>query len=149
MSGHRRQFTQPTSVRVLCSLALGWVASGLVTVGLADSGPARYASLAAGCAVLALVARFWRLRVVLGQESVEVVNWLRTLRIPWSEVESFGMDPDGNAWVRRSDMRRHGISAFGAALRDPFGLTRRRNAEVVDRLERARKKRGGRGGRRG
>ena len=146
VSAHRRGIAQPLRVRVLCSLALLWVASGFVVLGLADSGWVRYGGVAAGCALAALVARFWRLRVVLGDEAIDIVNWLRTVRIPWSQVERFGLDVDGGAWVRRRDMRHHGISAFGAARSDPFGIIRRGNTQAVERLEAARKKRRRSGG---
>jgi hypothetical protein len=55
-------------------------------------------------AVLALAAgvRYWILRVELHLDSLVVINWLRTVRLPWTAVARCGHDFQG-VWIRLDD----------------------------------------------
>lgn len=86
--GHAQTFRATTN-RVIA--VAGWVAASLgaaTTVALAATGrPTRLLDLLP-LALLALLAweLFWRPRVVVDDEGVELVDLFRTNRIPWSTI---------------------------------------------------------------
>ncbi len=73
------------------------------------------------------------------------MNWFRTVRLPWREVERFGFDDGDGVWVRCRDGHEHPVSAFQHPASAPeFARTPGRRAAA--RLEAVRRKRRGRGG---
>lgn len=65
----------------------------------------------AGGAGVALAVRCWTLRVEIGPAQLLLVNWFRTVRLPWGEVVACGHDDTG-IWVRRTDGTEVRASAF-------------------------------------
>ena len=127
-------------MRAVCSLPLVAIAAILVGGGIADGGVNGVFAVGGAAAVLVFVARYWRLRVEdLGHE-LRVTNWIRTVHVPWEEVDRFVFE-DGGVRLRRRNMREYSVSAFAAPYRDPFGIAHRRNREAFLRLERMRKER--------
>lgn len=134
----KRVIQLPRWYRIMCSVPTLGLVPLCVLGGLADGGWVLVLGVAGAVAVVAVVWRNWRLRVELDTE-VTVVNWLRTVRVPWSEVARFGCDY-GSCWLRRRDGREHSLSAFSITGTAP-AFIRRLADEAVAQLESARKKR--------
>lgn len=96
-------------------------------------------SLAAAALTAAAAARSWALRVEVGHKEVVLVNWLRVVRLPWSEVARCGHDEEG-IWVRRVDGSEVRASAFQHGHR-ALGFAREPAAAAAKRLETIRRKR--------
>jgi hypothetical protein len=118
--------------------AVGTVLATLLVVGGMDDGGWMLPACLFGSAVtLAGTWRQDRIRVELGQ-GVVVVNFWRTLVLPWAEIERFGYD--SGAWVRRRDRRQHAITAFSPPAGSlPF--VERAARQAVQAMEDARKRR--------
>ena len=110
----------------------------LVVGGLADGGWVLAAALPGAVLVTAVFWRTDRLRVELAADGVVVVNFWRTVALPWAEVERFGYD--SGAWVRTRAGQDHPITAFSPP---PGALASvdRRNQAAVRAMERVRKRR--------
>ena len=113
------------------------LAGGLAVGGVDDGGWILPACLAGSVLVLAGTWRNDRMRVELGR-AVVVVNFFRTLVVPWSEIDRFGYD--GEAWVRRRDGRQHEISVFTPPT-GSLSFVERRCQDAVRTMEAHRKRR--------
>lgn len=134
---------QPTWVRAVCASSgtgLGVVA---VAAAVTHDGIVLVGSLGAAVVASLVAYRSWHLRVELG-DAVILANWLRTVRIPWSDVERFGLD-GGGVWVRCRNLRQVRISAFLFAP-GAWSPARQSARRAVRDLEAARKRRRRRGG---
>ena len=105
------------------------LAAVLVVGGFDEGGWALGACLAAAVLVGGVAVRNWLLRVELDHE-VTVVNWLRTVRIPWSDIERFRYD--SGLWVRRRSGRQDPIAAFPAVLGALDSADRRGRAAAAE-----------------
>jgi hypothetical protein len=114
------------------------LATVVVVGGIDEGGWALPACLVGGFVVLAGTWRHDRMRVQLGREVV-VVNFWRTVVLPWAEIERFGYDVA--AWVERRDGRRQGITPFSPAP-GVLPFVERRCREAVLTMEARRKQRG-------
>ncbi|XVU29911.1 PH domain-containing protein [Actinoplanes sp. CA-054009] len=120
-------------VGLLCLAALvvgagvdlgGWVAAfGAAVVPVAVAG----------------MVRGWALRVEAGEGGLVLVNWGRTVRVPWVEVARVGHDSDG-VYLRRRDGREVRASAFQHGSR-AFGFAREPARVAARRLEELRRRR--------
>lgn len=128
----------PTWLRGMVAVVGVCAAAFLVVGGVDDGGWVFPAALIGSVLVLAGTWRNDRLRVELGPQVV-VVNFWRRHDIPWREVERFGFD--GGAWVRRTDGRQHGITAFSPSP-GAFSFVERRARHAVAVMERARRRLG-------
>ena len=138
-----RVLRQPLMVRLMNVLAAAGCAVLLLLYGLAEGGALALLAVPSAALAVAGGVRAWQLRIEVADGEVRLVNWLRVVRVPWTEVERFGFD--GSVWVRRRDMRQHTASAFASvtgALPSTRGPARRAAAALED----MRKKRRGKGG---
>lgn len=119
------------------------LALGLLVGGIDEGGPILPASVAGAVAVLALFWRWDRMRVELGGDAVVVVNFWRTVVVPWAEIARFGYD--AGAWVEQRDGRRLGITPFSPSP-GVLPVVERRNREAVSAMEQVRQRRRRRGG---
>ena len=127
----------PTWQRLMVGAIGVALAGGLVVGGVDDGGWILPAALVGSVLVLAGTWRNDRMRVELGREVV-VVNFLRTLVLPWAEVARFGYD--GEAWVRRRDGRQYGITVFSPAA-GTLPFVERSCRQAVATMEAHRKRR--------
>jgi hypothetical protein len=127
----------PRWQRLVGSVAIASLAALLVAGEIEEGGWFLGVCLVGASAVVAVAVRNWLLRVVVGDE-LTVVNWSRTLHIPWSEVERFGYD--SGLWLRRRSGRQHSIAAFAAVTGALPGVDRR-GREAAVRLEAERRRR--------
>jgi hypothetical protein len=127
----------PVWQRVISAVALAATAAVLVLGGLGEGGWILPPALVGAAVMLAVTVRSWLLRVELDADSLVLVNWLRTVRLPWAEVVRCGQDAEG-IWVRRHDGHQLRVSAFQQSARRAFNppLT-----DTVNRIEKYRKKR--------
>jgi hypothetical protein len=126
----------PVGQRVLTAAAGIVLVAVLVIGGVDDGGWVFWAALLGAALVTAVFWRADRLRVELAADAVVVVNFWRTVALPWVEVERFGYD--SGAWIRTRTGREHPITAFSP----PPGALRaveRRNRAAVQTMERIRK----------
>jgi hypothetical protein len=119
------------------------LALGLLVGGIDEGGLLLPASVAGAVAVLGLFWRWDRMRVELGTDAVVVVNFWRTVVLPWAEVARFGYDVA--AWVERRDGRRLGITPFSPSP-EFLPFVERRNREAVRAMDKVRQRRRRRGG---
>ena len=127
----------PTWLRLLCAAPVAALAGGLVAGGIDEGGWLLGACCTGAVALVGVGVRSWQLRVEVDHE-LTVVNWSRTLRIPWPEVKRFGHD--GGVWVRRRSGRRHDVGAF-PAVTGALRSVDRRHREVAAALEEIRERR--------
>ena len=119
-------------------MLLGGFSVALVVGGTEEGSWALPVCVAGAALILAVAGRNDRLRVELRPQDVVVVNFWRTLRIPWQQVEGFGYD--SGSWVRTTEGRQHTITAFApppGALPSAERWARR----AVQEMERARRRR--------
>jgi hypothetical protein len=130
-------FRPPLWQRLVCTVPVVGQAILFGFAAPSEQGVVRPLCLLGVLAAVAVSWRGWLLRVELG-EDVTVVNWIRTVRIPWAEVERFGYDL--GVWVRRRDGRQYAIAALTL---DPRALpfVRRRVARTARQLETGRRRR--------
>ena len=118
--------------------AIGTVFAAVLVVGGIDEGGRLLPRCVLGSAlVLAGTWRHDRMRVELGRDVV-VVNFFRTLVLPWPEVGWFGYD--GEAWIRRRDGRQHAITVFSPPT-GALASAERRCREAVGTMEAIRRRR--------
>ena len=103
----------PTWLRLVCVVPM--LATAVVfAIGAAgdDELPLLFRVLIAVAAAAAVVVglRTWFLRIVIDQDEIRVVNWVRTHRVTWAEVHRFEYDGGVSLWLR--DMRVIVISAY-------------------------------------
>ena len=132
-----RVLRPPSWLRLLCAAPMTVLSGVLVAGGIDEGGWLLGVCLAGAGAVLLVGARSWLLRVEVGHE-VTIVNWLRTLHVPWSDVERFGYD--SGLWVRRRSGRQHDIAAF-PAVPGALPSADRRGRTAAAELEAIRKRR--------
>ncbi|MFC6007780.1 PH domain-containing protein [Angustibacter luteus] len=138
-----RVIRPPLWQRLIQLLALLGFGVLLLAVALSRDTPARYLAEIGAAACFFAAARGWTLRVVVGQEHVFLVNWFRTVAIPWREIQRFGYD--GTVWVRCRDSRTHTVSAFSDSGR-ALAYARRPGRLAAAELEQIRKQRRRQGG---
>jgi hypothetical protein len=134
-----RTFQLSLRVRLACSLPLVLLAGVLAAGGIDTGGVWALLGLAGAVLVLVIVWRSWQLRVDDLGDRVRIVNWTRTLEVPWDEIDRFEFD--GGVSLRRRDLRTVPLSAFPYPSRDVFGIARGRNHAAFLALESIRKKR--------
>ena len=118
---------------------LGVAFAALLVVGGIDEGGWLPPVCLLGSALV--LAGTWRhdlMRVELGRDVV-VVNFWRTLVLPWSEIDRFGYD--GGAWIRRRDARQHEITAFSPPP-GSLASAEKRCRQAVGKMEEVRERRG-------
>lgn len=121
----------------------------LVVSGAVAGGAALVTGVLIAALMLAVIVRSWQLKLAVG-EDVTVVNWRRTVHLPWSDVTRFGYDRSG-LWILRSNQQKVAVAAF--ALGRGVPKMRLYGEAVKDQLEELRRERrkpgpgrGGRGG---
>jgi hypothetical protein len=118
---------------------LGLACAAALVVGGVDEGGWLLPVCLLGAALV--LAGTWRndlMRVQLGRDVV-VVNFWRTLVLPWSEIDRFGYD--GAAWIRCRDARHHEITVFSPPS-GSLASVARRCEQAVRTMEGIRKRRG-------
>jgi hypothetical protein len=133
------QLYPPTWQRLMISGFFGGISVGLMVAAVVDGGWTGLAAAAGAAASLASAVRTMMLRVEVHPEHVVLVNWLRVVRLPWSEIERFGHDDEG-LWVRRVNGREFYASAFHHG-NGAWGYARRESAAAAARLEKIRRRR--------
>lgn len=113
--------------------------AGVSLAGIGDAGPWWPACLAAAMTAAAGGMRALRLRIEVRPDGLVLVNWVRTVRVPWPEIARIGHDDDG-LWVRRRDGTEVRASAFQHGSR-AFGFAREPARAAAARLERLRGRR--------
>ena len=133
------QLYPPTWQRLMGSILFGGISVGLMVGAVVDGGWTGLAAAAGAAAALAVAVRAMVLRVEVHPEQVVLVNLLRVVRLPWSEIERFGHDDEG-LWVRRVNGRQFYASAFRHGY-SALGFGRRPAAIATARLEKIRRRR--------
>ncbi|MEV6487130.1 PH domain-containing protein [Actinoplanes sp. NPDC051633] len=87
---------------------------------------------------LAVAVRLWFLRVEVHPGDLVLVNWIRTVRVPWRTVDGFRHN-DRGIWVRRTDGADVRMSAFDHFWQGPNPWRERTMRSVEAQLEDARK----------
>ena len=113
-------------------------AAVLVWGGATSVGFIRWLAWAATMAVLAVMGRGWVIRVEDHDDGIRVVNWTRTMEVPWSELDRF--ESQGGIAARRTNLTSLPLSAFPSLPRDIFGIAERRNETAFRALEASRKR---------
>jgi hypothetical protein len=143
--GYGRRVTQlrpPAGQRVLTAATGIALVAVLVLGGFDDGGWVLGAALLAAALGTAVFWHADRLRVELAADAVVVVNFWRTVALPWGEVERFGYD--SGAWVRTRAGRDLPLTAF-CPPPGALASVERRNRAAVRTMERVRKRRRGNG----
>lgn len=135
----RETFQPSVFVRVACSVPLLLLSAGLVWGGATTGGVVAWLAWAGAAGVLVLIGRGWLLRVDDLGDRIRVVNWTRTVEVPWYDVDRFEFD--GAVGVRRTNLTAVPFSAFPDVSRDIFGIAERRNEAAFRALEATRKRR--------
>lgn len=91
-----------------------------------------------GVVLLAAVVRVWFLRVEIHPDELVLVNWFRTVRVPWSAVEEFRHDHRSIS-VRLTDGAEFPMTAFTYYSDQVLPGRGRKLRSVRDHLEAARK----------
>jgi hypothetical protein len=136
------QLRPPVGQRVLTAAAGIALVAVLVVGGLDEGGWVLGVALLGAALAAAVFWRADRLRVELSVDVVVLVNFWRTVALPWGDVERFGYD--SGAWVRTRTGRDHPITAFSAPP-GALASVERRNEAAVRAMERIRKRRRGNG----
>ena len=136
------QLRPPVGQRLLSAAAGIGLVAVLVVGGFAEGGWVLGVALLGAALGTAAFWRTDRLRVELAADGVVVVNFWRTVALPWQEVERFGYD--SGAWVRTRAGRDHPITAFSPPP-GALASVERRNQAAVRAMERVRKRRRGNG----
>ncbi|MFY1636448.1 hypothetical protein ACN27F_24760 [Solwaraspora sp. WMMB335] len=124
-------------------MALATTSVILTAAAVADGGWTGCTGISGAAVVLAGATRSSALRVEVDADQVVLVNWLRAVRLSWTEIDRFGHDDDG-LWARRGDGRVVRASAFHHG---PYalGFARRPAMVAAARLEMIRRQRQRRG----
>jgi Bacterial PH domain len=85
---------------------------------------------------LFVAVRLWFLRVEAHPRDLVLVNWIRTVRVPWRAVDGFRHD-DRGIWVRRTDGADVRMSAFDHFWEGPGPWRKRAMRSVEAQLENA------------
>ena len=93
----------------------GAASVGLAAGAVVDGGWTGLAAWAGAAVALASAVHTMMVRVEVHPGQVVLVNWLRVVRLPWSEIERFDHDQEG-LWVRR----RNGIDAVAPIVVSEF-----------------------------
>ncbi|MFN8074817.1 MAG: PH domain-containing protein [Kineosporiaceae bacterium] len=104
------------------------------------------AAVPLAAAVVVLAWRFWTSRVEVHADELALVNWFRTLRLPWDQVARVDTTSDGVCVLLR-DGRFFSVSAFQHG-HEALGFARapaRQAARRLDDIRRERQRRRRRG----
>jgi hypothetical protein len=120
---------------------LGFLALAVVSLGghLQEEGPLSLLALAGSGLCVAAAARAWLIRIEMYDDRLVLVNWTRTVAIPWTEVAKSWAD-EKCLHIRTTDYDDYKVAAF----RYDNGLyrgIRREAGQVAVRITRRQKKR--------
>lgn len=143
MSEESETFAPMQMQRVASSVPWSLVALVLIYGGLAGDEPKDKIIGFGGAALATLVSyRAARMRMVLDGEDVLIVGWIKSSRVPWSDVDQFVLNAKGLAVKRRGGIE-ESVPAFamgGWVLKSVRNSMHADLAQTLERAERYRRR---------